>query len=344
MSSSLGISDTMSIISSKLSNLVPFSCCALFLHDHESETLRCRYAVGEDAELVQQLIVPNGDGLTGWVARNRRSLLNARPSADLEAAGFTTRRTTLGAALVCPLVFGDRFIGTLAAYHETENFYTEDHRRLLDRISEQAAAVLHNSIMFEQTQEDSLTDPLTGLPNTRSLFMHLARELARAERLKAPVSLLVMDLDDFKDINDTYGHRVGDLALCEVARVLRAGTRPYDICVRYAGDEFIVLLSGCGPEEAEHKRLELQRTIEEVFLEASPGDRVWLSMSIGAAVFPEDGEVYETLLATADQRMYQDKGRHHRRRAVKPGDRSATLVTAGPRAPVEGPRADTTPF
>ena len=91
------------------------------------------------------------------------------------------------------------------------------------------------------------------------MFMHLTRELARAERLKSEVSLLVMDLDNFKDINDTYGHHVGDRALRDVAGVLRAGIRPYDICVRYAGDEFIVVLSGCGGEEAERKRLELQR-------------------------------------------------------------------------------------
>ena len=83
------------------------------------------------------------------------------------------------------------------------DFYTDDHRRLLDRVSEQAAAVIHNSIVFEQTQEDSLTDPLTGLPNTRFMFLHLSRELARAERMKSEVALLVMDLDSFKEINDT---------------------------------------------------------------------------------------------------------------------------------------------
>src|SRR6202008_672385 len=129
--------------------------------------------------------------------------------------------------------------------------FTDDHRRLLDRISEQAAAVIYNSIVFEQTQEDSLTDPLTSLPNPRYRFMHLTRELARADRLKSEVSLLVMDLDAFKEINDTYGHHVGDRALREVAQVLRTAIRPYDICVRYAGDEFIVVLSGCGAGEAE---------------------------------------------------------------------------------------------
>jgi diguanylate cyclase (GGDEF)-like protein len=197
------------------------------------------------------------------------------------------------------------------------NFYDEDHRRLLDRVSEQAAAVINNSVVFEQTQEDSLTDALTGLPNTRFLFMHLTRELARADRLKSPLSLLVMDLDHFKQINDSHGHHIGDRALCEVARVLRNAIRPYDICVRYAGDEFIVVLSGCGEEEAESKRLELQRAIDEVYFEARPGKRVALGVSIGAAVFPHDGEVYETLLSTADSRMYQDKTRRKRRAPIR---------------------------
>ena len=172
------------------------------------------------------MTVRSGQGLTGWVARNRRPLVNARPSADFEAAGLTARATTLQSALVAPLVFNDRFIGTLAVYHAQPDFYTDDHRRLLDRVSEQASAVIHNSIVFEQTQEDSLTDPLTGLPNTRFMFMHLTRELARAERLKSEVALLVMDLDNFKDINDSHGHHIGDRALREVATVLRSAHSP----------------------------------------------------------------------------------------------------------------------
>jgi diguanylate cyclase (GGDEF)-like protein/putative nucleotidyltransferase with HDIG domain len=312
MGSSLGVSDTMALISSKLSNIVPFSCCALFLYNDETETLRCRYASGLEAEIMQQLVIKNGHGLIGWVARNRRPLVNARPSADIEAAGRAGEPTELQSALVCPLVFNERFIGTLSVYHVEASVYTDDHRRLLDRISEQAAAVIYNSIIFEQTQEDSLTDPLTGLPNTRFMFMHLTRELARAERMKTEVSLLVMDLDNFKEINDTYGHHVGDRALRDVAAVLRAGIRPYDICVRYAGDEFIVVLSGCGADEAEHKRLELQRGVDAVRFEARPGKLLPLAISIGAAVFPHDGDAYETLLATADGRMYRDKSRRKR--------------------------------
>ncbi|MSO36329.1 MAG: diguanylate cyclase [Acidobacteria bacterium] len=318
MGTSLGVSDTMALISSKLTNLVPFSSCALFLFDEEVDTLRCRFATGVEAEAIGTMSVRAGQGLTGWVARNRRPLVNARPSAEFEAAGLTAVATTLQSALVTPLVFSDRFIGTLVVYSTQADFYTDDHRRLLDRVSEQASAVIHNSIVFEQTQEDSLTDPLTGLPNTRFMFMHLTRELARAERLKAEVALLVMDLDNFKAINDSHGHHIGDRVLREVATVLRSAIRPYDICVRYAGDEFIVVLSGCGAEEADRKRLELQRTVDDVLFEARPGRRLPLAISVGAAIYPQDGESYEALLVTADSRMYRDKSRRKQRVQVQP--------------------------
>ena len=317
MGTTLPIADTMALVSSRLLNLVPFSACALFLYSDRTEELHCRFATGTDSELIQQLSVRSGQGMTGWVARNRRPLINAQPGADLQAAG-SNAPTLLQSALACPLVVGDRLIGTLALYHVRPGFYNEDHSRLLDRVCEQAAAVLRNAIVFEQTQEDSLTDPLTGLPNARSLFHHLARELARAERLNGEVALLVMDLDAFKEINDGHGHQVGDWALREVGRVLRAAIRPYDMCVRYAGDEFIVVLWGCGRDEAETKRAELQAAVNHIALLVESGRQVPLSISAGAAVFPHDGDNTEALLAQADQRMYRDKG----------GRRHATPVPA----------------
>jgi diguanylate cyclase (GGDEF)-like protein len=308
MGTGLTVADTMTLISSKLSNLVPFSACALFLYSPSREQLQCRFATGTDSELIQQLTLRSGQGLTGWVARNRRPLVNARPSTDLEAMG-SKAPTVLLSALVCPLVFNDRLIGTLGVYHTDASFYHDDHARLLDRVCEQAAAVINNAIVFEQTQEDSLTDPLTALPNTRSLFQHLARELARAERHKSEVALVVLDLDDFKEINDSFGHRAGDWALREVARVLRSTIRPYDMCVRYAGDEFIVVLSDCTRSEAESKRVELQAAVGRLCLDVDSGRRVPLAISAGIAVFPYDGDDYDALAAKADRQMYEDKSR-----------------------------------
>jgi diguanylate cyclase (GGDEF)-like protein len=306
MGSSLGVTDTMTLISSKLGNIVPFSCCALFLYNDEADTLRCRFATGVESEVIQQLAIPSGQGLNGWVARNLRPLVNAWPSADLEAAGYPSE-TSLRCALVCPLVFNKRFIGTISVYHTEPAIYTDDHRRLLDRISEQGAAVIYNSIIFEQAQEHSLTDPLTELPNTRFMFMHLTREFERAERLKSEVAILVLDLDNFKKINDTYGFFVADGVLRAVAEILRAGIRPFDVCVRWFSDKFIVVLSECGAVEAEQKRIELQAAITNmpglVSIEGRP-----IRISAGAAMFPHDGDDWSVVI-TAEHRMHRDKAR-----------------------------------
>lgn len=305
LGSSLGVADTMSLLAAKLSALVPYSACALFVR--EDDEVRCRFASGVDADHLRRVSVRVGSGLAGWVTRNRRPLVNARPAADFETADLAPAPPSLRSALVCPLICSGEVIGTLSVYHADPDFYRDEHRRLLERISEQAAAAISNSIVFEKTREASLSDPLTGLPNTRFMFNYLGRELSRAQRLRTQVSILVLDLDRFKDINDTYGHHVGDRALREVARVLREAIRPYDICVRYAGDEFIVVLADCGPEEAEAKRVELQDAVDGLAFQVESGERTKLSVSIGAAVFPQDGETYEALLATADGRMYRDK-------------------------------------
>ena len=162
--------------------------------------------------------------------------------------------TTLSSAIVCPLEQNGRIVGALALYHVDPSRYTDDHGRLLAVVAEQTAAVVGNSLVFEQTQEESLTDPLTGLPNRRSLASRLSSEIARAERTRGGLAVIVLDVDGFKQINDTHGHSAGDLVLREIARTLRGSLRTYDMCVRYAGDEFVVLLGDCQPDriQGEH--------------------------------------------------------------------------------------------
>jgi diguanylate cyclase (GGDEF)-like protein/putative nucleotidyltransferase with HDIG domain len=335
MGTSLGVADTMALISAKLTKIIPWSGCSLFLQLPDSDAVRCRFASGVDAPMLINATLQSGHGLSGWVARNRRTLVNADPRVTFEAANIATP-TQLKSAIVCPLFFNDTFIGCLALYHTDANRYTEDHRRLIERIAEQAGPVVHNSIVFEQTQEDSLTDPLTGLPNRRSMFVHLSRELARAERLKSDVALIVMDVDGFKAINDTYGHTVGDHALREVAMALQSTLRPYDLCVRYAGDEFIVVLADCSRDAADAKRRELQQRVMDIKLEVRAGKFLPLAASAGASVFPADGTTYETLLADADHRMYRDKaarrGGNPVPRPAVPSDFIAPEVFDGPLA------------
>ena len=307
MGTSLGVAGSMTVIASKLNSLVPFSTCALFLHDAANGVARCRFATGVGEKAFTGLFGRDGVGLVGTAIAGRECVISRDPGADFDPARPGLGETGLQSALICPLVMKSAAIGALALYHTTPGYYTEDHRRLAIRVSDQISAVINNALVFEQTREDSVTDPLTGLPNTRFLYSHVGRELARAARLNSNMAVLLLDLDNLKPINDTFGHHAGNLALCAVASVLRGAIRPYDICVRCGGDEFIVLLSDCEVDQAEAKRLELQKAVEAMPFSVGDLLRVRLSISVGAAVFPIDGETYDALLEVADSRMYRDK-------------------------------------
>src|SRR5262249_52261421 len=153
------------------------------------------------------------------------------------------------------------------------------------------------------------TDPLTRLANLRHLSTYLSHELIRADRQEATVALLMFDVDNFKAINDRFGHHAADHVLCEIARVLEQGVRPYDLCARYAGDEFLVVLTGCDRAGAEQKRIELCAAIEQLTV-TSDLDSAGVRISSGSAVFPDDGRSYGELLAIADRRMYGEKAAH----------------------------------
>jgi diguanylate cyclase (GGDEF)-like protein/putative nucleotidyltransferase with HDIG domain len=303
---STSLTEMMTLISAQLSTLVPFSSCALFVRRGD-EDLRCRFATGLHADLLENASIAEGNGLSGWVARHRRPLVNGLPAAEFIGAGVATADIQLQSALICPLMVGDDVIGTIAVYHYAAESYTEDHRRVLDQVARQAAAGVHNTLLFERTQEQAFKDALTGLANPRALQFQVARELARARRTSSPFSLILLDLDDFKIINDEYGHLAGDRALQEVAKVLQQTTRPYDTCIRYGGDEFVILLSSSGSAEAEEQRRRVLEAVAAISLHADDGREIPLRVSAGASVFPEDGETYERLLARADRRMYRNK-------------------------------------
>lgn len=308
MGKSLSLAETMTLISSKVSDLVPSSTCALFVRSGD-EMLRCRFASGLHADLLEKTSMKEGRGLSGWVVRHGQPLVNGMARAEFSAAGVQSVETELESALVCPLVVNDQVIGTIAVFHVETDCYREDHRRVLEEICRQAADVVNNALVFEQAQDEALKDGLTGLANARGLHFHLARELDRANRTGDQFSVVLLDLDDFKGINDQYGHLAGDRALQEVAAVLRETTRSYDVCIRYGGDEFVVLLASCGQTEAEHRRRSLQEAVASIKLEAPDGRRISLGVSAGIGVFPDDGDTYEQLLVRADRRMYQDKAK-----------------------------------
>jgi diguanylate cyclase (GGDEF)-like protein/putative nucleotidyltransferase with HDIG domain len=300
LGSSLGVSDAMALIQDKVSRLVPFATCALFL-GNEDTGYECRYAHG-----------PGTEALFKWEPKSWSEISLKLPSC---ADGRDAHGDELTAVLPCPLRFDNRLIGGLVVYGTGGNHYTDEHRRILGRVSDQAAAVIFNSTRFEQTQHESHTDPLTGLANRRSLDRQVETGLAHAARAKTSVGVVVLDMDRLKEINDTYGHEAGDRALRAIGSVLRSTVRQHDLCARFAGDEFVVVLWDCSPGHEARRVHEIQNAIAAYPFEPRTGVRVSLSISAGAARFPQDGDTLEELLAVGDERMYQDKA-NRRVRAV----------------------------
>jgi diguanylate cyclase (GGDEF)-like protein/putative nucleotidyltransferase with HDIG domain len=298
LGSSLGVADAMALIQEKVSRLVPFVTCALFLGDDEGG-YDCRYAHG-----------PGTEALFKWQPKSWSEISLRLPAC---ADGRGAHGNELTALLPCPLTFEGRLIGGLVIYHTAPACFTDEHRRVLGRVSEQAAAVIFNSTRFEQTQHESHTDPLTGLSNRRSLDRQFETGLAHAMRTHGSISVVVLDMDRLKEINDTYGHEAGDRALRAIGSVLKATVRQNDLCARFAGDEFVVVLWDCSPENEARRVRELQIAVGAHPFEPRPGVRVALSISAGPARFPLDGGTFDELLAAADARMYRDKaGRRSR--------------------------------
>jgi diguanylate cyclase (GGDEF)-like protein len=277
---------------------VPFVTCALFLGNDEDGYV-CRYAHG-----------PGTQALFKWEPRSWSEVALRLPSC---ADGRGAHGEELTSLLPCPLTFEGRLIGGLVIYHTAPAVFTDEHRRVLGRVSDQAAAVIFNSTRFEQTQHESHTDPLTGLANRRSLDRQFETGLAHAARTNGTISVVVLDLDRLKEINDTYGHEAGDRALRAIGSVLKSTVRQNDLCARFAGDEFVVVLWDCNPEHEARRTQELQTAVAAYPFEPRPGVRVSLSISAGLARFPLDGRTFDELLAAADTRMYRDKaGRRSR--------------------------------
>lgn len=321
----LTVHDTMGLLTSKLNRLVPASCWALYLPENGRDTMRCCFASGLSADILEGLRLQNGEGASAWAARHKTPAINARASSDFESAGAAEAGKLFQSALAYPLIDDGQLVGTLTAYHVEASPYSEGHRRLLDRLCGQAASVLRNSILFEGMRAASLTDSLTDLPNSRALVGYMDQRLA-STTVPSPSALIMIDVDGFKAINDQHGHHAGDRALQAVAETLRRQVRSADLCARYGGDEFVVSLACQDRGEAERRARDLQRAVSRLNLTLDTGAAISVAISVGVAVCPDDGATFDELLAAADRRMYENK--QQRRTPPKSGSGLRLAVPA----------------
>jgi|HubBroStandDraft_1064217.scaffolds.fasta_scaffold02327_9 diguanylate cyclase (GGDEF)-like protein/putative nucleotidyltransferase with HDIG domain len=301
LGNSLSLDETLSVVAARLKRIIPYDAIAIYVR--LDRKLVPQYVNGEDFRLFSSLEIPVGEGLSGWVAENRKPILNGNPSVEPGYLSDPAKFSTLRSALAVPLEGLNGAIGVMTLYRAASDAFSRDHLRILLAISSKVSLAVENALIFRQVEDSATTDYLSGLPNARSLFLRLDSELARCKRNHEPLCVVVCDLDGFKQINDRFGHLEGNKVLRLVSEALRSRCREYDYVARMGGDEFVLLLPGSDRRAIQGRIAEIRQIAIETGMPGGSG----VSLSMGEAYFPEDGSDAEDLLAEADKRMYKAK-------------------------------------
>jgi len=329
--SSLELENTLSVLVDKVGHIVPFDTCVVYLHDDIKGYATAALAVGLNAKILQTRCVAPGEGVTGFALANRRPVNRIHPSLDFADMTFLAGQDYSSMASL-PLFKDDILLGALSVYSMSPREYSDDQIRLLETVTRLASDALANAVHHARAESNALTDSLTGLPNARRLHVRFEEEVSRARRTGQPFQVIMLDLDDFKLVNDTFGHKVGDRMLRDVAGLVHAQLREYDFLARYAGDEFVAIIPDTAAEQVEELRERIEKVVAGFSIDVRAQGRARVGISVGSAVFGVDGETLDLLLVAADQAMYRAKSTHKTSLF-----RTANLETSSSKAVVEQP-------
>lgn len=308
---SLNLPETLSLLTQKVSEFVPYDTCLIYLMDDDNIHATAAHVEGRNSETLKGKRIELGEGASGYVLKKRKPVENVDPSLDFAFSHSEICQHYLGMASV-PLIAEERLVGAISVFSGELPVYEEEHLRLLETISRIAADAICKSIKHAENETFALTDQLTGLPNARSLQIQFEKEVARAKRAGNSVQVLMLDLDGFKAVNDTFGHQAGDKMLTEVGHIIKGELRDYDFLARYGGDEFVAIV----PETDRADVIELCSRIESAvaaYAATVNGAIVPVGVSVGSASYPSQGESFEQLLIAADKAMYRAKAFHKER-------------------------------
>ncbi|HEX9959511.1 MAG TPA: diguanylate cyclase [Pyrinomonadaceae bacterium] len=311
-SSSLNLPDTLSRFTAKIGELVPFETCVVYLIDEATDTATAICAEGKNSAALKGKRVKSGEGATGYALKKRLPVYNINPALDFsfEMHDFILEYTAMASL---PLLAGDRLIGAVSLYSCELESYEDEHMRLLETISRIAADAISKSLYHAETESRALTDAMTGLPNARSLQTQFENEIARARRNGSEFQVLMLDLDGFKLVNDTFGHKVGDALLREISKVMRGQLRDYDFLARYAGDEFVIIAPEMTNEGIRELCQRMEKAVCDFVLPIGDGRFAQVGVSLGAAAYPRAGETLDQIIVAADQAMYAVKASRKRK-------------------------------
>ncbi len=310
--SSLELTETLAVLVDKVGHLVPWDTCAVYLYDEPKGYAAAAHVVGLHADVIKTRTIAPGEGVTGFALANRSPVNKLHPSLDF--VNFDLPGTAFSSMAALPLFKDDVLIGALSVYSAELQHYTDDHMRMLETVTRLASDALTNAMHHAEAESNALTDPLTGLPNPRYMALRFEQEAARARRTGRPFQVVMLDLDDFKAVNDTYGHKIGDKMLREVAHLIQEQLREYDFLARYAGDEFVAIVQEVKDSQVDDLRYRIEDAVTKFSMHVRGDRRARVGISVGTATFSVDGETLDQLLIVADQAMYRVKSEHKQAR------------------------------
>ncbi|HEX4007523.1 MAG TPA: sensor domain-containing diguanylate cyclase [Acidobacteriaceae bacterium] len=292
---------------------------SLLIVDESRQDLFYAVVVGHTEADLRSVRVPMGEGLAGWVAEHGETVIIPESAEDPRLAEQgSERRFHIKSAICMPLRSREQTLGVIQLFNcQVENL-ADDTISFLHLLCDYGAIAIENARAVERIQELTVTDDCTGLYNQRQLYRMLKEECEQARVAKEPFSLVFIDLDHFKRINDEHGHVIGSKLLAAFGQSVRRQVRSADAVFRYGGDEFIVLLHNAGREDAEKVARKLHRTLRAQQFTIGKGLDLTIQASYGVATWPTDaGDIHE-LIRVADAAMYRVKGTTRDEVAVAP--------------------------
>lgn len=254
---------------------------------------------------------PAGHGVARWAAENCQSIIIPDVRCDNRfSAEFASRYSFVARSIVCvPVKSQDTLYGVIQLINCSDgSIFDAADEQILTAIADFAGVAISNARALEKIQQLVITDDLTGLFNSRYFFEQIEYEVERAKRYSSPLSLVFLDLDHFKNVNDTYGHLTGSRLLAEVGSVVSEHIRKTDKAARYGGDEFVIILPHTEKSGAFRFAQKLHKELNRRAFHSNCGDLLSVSGSFGVASFPEDALNSAELISKADEAMYLVKG------------------------------------
>jgi len=309
LTSSLDLDSILQTIMEKMAEYFRPDTWSLLMVDEQKMELYFAIAVGAASEALKSVRLKVGEGIAGHVAKYGEKLIVPDVRSDKRFAKRIDHVTQWETqSIICiPLKSKLRVLGVIQLVNVDMKNFTEQESFFLQSLCDYAAIAIENARSVEKIQELTITDDCTGLYNARHLYKTLETEVYRSARFGYEFSVLFIDLDHFKQVNDTHGHLIGSKLLAEIGYLVKAQLRLIDFAFRYGGDEFVVLLPQTGKDSALVVARRLRDSLRSSCFCKEEGLNLNVRASIGLATYPHDAKTPHDVIRQADEMMYMVK-------------------------------------